>query len=137
VLYGSAPFEGMLISTDHMRLQLEQQVMGKLLQLRQGTLLAGTDAKRQIDLIAASLSTMMVLFRSVVRLHGGRPAEENAALAEQVGTLAGLDPQPFVRAVRHVRGERKLETGEANGVLHGYLAGIERLNSHLDGYRPA
>ena len=48
---------------------------------------------------------------------------------------AALDATPFVRAVRHVRGEAKLSAGDAGDVLAGYLSGIERLNAHLDGYQ--
>ena len=134
VLYGAAPFDGISVSRENLRLQLEQQVLGKLLQLRQGALLAGTDTKRQTELIAASLSTMMVLFRAVLRLHGERPEGDNATLAQRVAGLAGFDAAPFVRAVRHVRGESKLAGGDAGPVLAGYLTGIERLNGYLDGY---
>jgi hypothetical protein len=132
VLHGTPPFDGIAVSRANLRLQLEQQVLGKLLQLRQGALLAGTDGKRQLELITASLSTMMVLFRAVVRLHGETPAADNVALAERVATLANLDADAFARAVRHVRGEAKLSGGDAGSVLAGYLAGIEGLKAHLD-----
>jgi hypothetical protein len=134
VLHGEPPFEGISVSREHLRLQLEQQVMGKLLQLRQGALLAGTDAKRQAELISASLSTMMVLFRAVLRLHGERPGTDNVALSERVATLAGFDAAPFVRAVRHVRGESKFAGNETRDVMTGYVAGIERLEQYLDAY---
>lgn len=137
VLYGTLPFDGIAVSPSNLRLQLEQQVLGKLLQLRQGALLAGTDGKRQLELITASLSTMMVLFRAVVRLHGEKPAADNVALAERVATLANLDADAFVRAVRHVRGEAKLSAGDAGPVLAGYLAGIEGLKAHLDRFPAA
>ena len=134
VLHGAAPFDGLSLSNDHLRLQLEQQVLGKLLQLRQGALLAGTDGKRQLELITASLSTMLVLFRAVLRLHGETPEGDNVVLAEHVAALAGLDSAPFVRAVRHVRGESTLAGRDAGDVLAGYLTGIERLNGYLDRY---
>ena len=134
VLYGTPPFDGVSVSMNDLRLQLENQAMGKLLQLRQGALLAGTDGKRQAELVAASLSTMMVLFRAVLRLKGEKPDTDNAVLAQRVGTLAGFDAAPFVRAVEHVRGERKLESSEAGAVLAGYLAGMRRFQRYLDGY---
>jgi predicted nucleotidyltransferase len=137
VLHGGAPFDGITVAPADLRLQLENQVMGKLLHLRQGALLAGTDGKRQAELVAASLSTMMVLFRAVLRLHGERPPADNAATATRVGELAGFDPAPFVRAVRHVRGEAKLSPSESNQVLGGYLAAIERLSRHLDRFTAA
>jgi hypothetical protein len=134
VLHGAPPFEGISVSRENLRLQLEQQVLGKLLQLRQGALLAGTDGKRQLELITASLSTMMVLFRAVLRLNGEKPEGDNVRLAQRVAALAGLDASPFERAVRHLRGEAKLPAGEAGPVLAGYLTGIERLNAYLDRY---
>jgi hypothetical protein len=132
VLHGEPPFEGISVSPADLRLQLEQQVMGKLLQLRQGALLAGTDGKRQTELVAASLSTMMVLFRSVLRLHGERPSSDNVATATRVGALAGFDPTPFVRVVQHVHGKARLSSDESGQALGGYLAAIEQLNRHLD-----
>jgi hypothetical protein len=134
VLHGAAPFDGISVSRENLRLQLEQQVLGKLLQLRQGALLAGTEGKRQLELIEASLSTLMVLFRAVLRLHGETPDGDNATLAQRVAALAGFDAAPFVRAVRHVRGEAKLPAAEASQVLAGYLTGVERLNAYLDRY---
>jgi predicted nucleotidyltransferase len=132
VLHGAPPFEGISVDRADLRLQLEQQVMGKLLQLRQGALLAGADGKRQSELVAASLSTMMVLFRAVLRLHGEPPTGDNTKTATRVGELAGFDPAPFVRAVRHVHGAEKLSPDQAGQVLSGYLAAIERLNRYLD-----
>ena len=134
VLHGDPPFAGIGVKLPDLRLQLEQQVMGKLLQLRQGALLAGTDAKRQSELVAASLSTMMVLFRAVLRLHGERPPADNVATATRVGALAGFDPAPFIRAVRHVRGEGRLSSTEAGPVLAAYVAAIEQLSRYLDQY---
>ena len=137
VLHGTAPFADVSVSPDHLRLQLEQQVLGKLLHLRQGALLAGTDGKRQLELITASLSTIMVLFRAVLRLHREKPAANNVALAERVAALAGFDAAPFVRAARHVRREEKLSASDAGAVLAGYLSGVERLNAYLDRYGSA
>ena len=132
VLHGEPPFGGIYVSPADLRLQLERELMGKLLQLRQGALLAGTDAKRQAELVAASLSTVMVLFRAILRLHGERPPADNAATATRVGALAGIDPAPFLRAVRHVRGEAPLSGREAGQVLGSYVTSIERLSRHLD-----
>ena len=137
VLHGDPPFDGIAVAPADLRLELESQVMGKLLQLRQGALLAGTDAKRQTELVAASLSTMMVLFRSVLRLHGERPPADNITTATRVGALAGFDPAPFVRAVGHVRGEARLSASESGQVLGGYLVAIEHLSRHLDRFTAA
>ena len=132
VLYGSPPFAGISISRESLRLQLEQQVMGKLLQLRQGALMAGTDGGRQLGLIGASISTIMVLFRAVLRLAGEPVPADSASVVQRVATLAGFNAEPFVRALRHHRGDGKLPTAEAGGVLSQYLSGVERLDAYLD-----
>src|SRR5260221_2781777 len=132
VLHGAPPFEGISVSNDDLRLQLESQVMGKLLQLRQGALLAGTDTKRQIELIEASFSTIMVLFRAVLRLNGEKPPVDNAALSDAAGPLVGFDAAPFVRMARHHRGDARIPDGDASVIFSHYLAGVERLDAYLD-----
>src|ERR1043166_8255138 len=47
VLFGEAPFDGIRVERSDLRLQLEQEAMGKLLKLRQGVLAAGKDGQRQ------------------------------------------------------------------------------------------
>ena len=122
----------MAISREHLRLQLEQQAMGKLLQLRQGALLAGTDGGRQADLIAASISTILVLFRAVLRFKGESATGDGVAVVTRVAELGGFNPAPFVSGVRHHHGEARIKAGDAGAVLSQYLSGVERLNAYLD-----
>jgi len=137
VLHGTAPFDGIRVDPAHLRLQLEQEAMGKLLKLRQGVLASGGDAGRQLELIAASLSTIMVIFRAALRLVGEVPSTDNIATSEAVARVAEFDPAPFVTAVRHVRGEQKLAHADVPTVLAGYLRGMEQLVAYLDKIRLA
>ncbi|MBC7790949.1 MAG: nucleotidyltransferase domain-containing protein [Anaerolineae bacterium] len=132
VLHGNPPFDGISVDKEHLRLELEQQAMGKLLQFRQGILAARGEWKRQAELLSASLTTFMVIFRALVRLHGEEPPTEYGALIDRVAALSGLESAPFVRVVRHVRGEERLAEKEVAAVLAGYLAGAQRLKSHID-----
>jgi hypothetical protein len=135
-LHGTLPTAGLRVDQRYLRLQLEQEAMGKLLKLRQGVLAAGGDERRHIELLAGSLSTIMVIFRAVVRLHGETPATDNIALCGTVAGHAGFDAGPFERVVRHVRGEQAMGTAEAGAVLAGYLHGMEQLVRHLDRFSP-
>jgi predicted nucleotidyltransferase len=134
ILYGEAPFDGIRVDPHDLRLQLEHEAMGKLLRLRQGVLAAGGDNRRQLELLAASLSTIMVIFRAVIRLEGAAPATDNIALSQAVARYAGFDVSPFERVVRHVRGEQTIAAGEVGSVVAGYLDGMEKLVEHLDRY---
>ena len=137
VLHGTPPFEGIAVDRDHLRLQLEHEAMGKLLKLRQGILASGGSEKAQIDLLAASLSTIMVIFRAVERLHGAVPPTDYDRLSHDVARRVGLDAEPFARVVRHVRGVAKIGTADVGGILKGYLDGMYQLVSYLDRYTPA
>jgi len=135
VLYGDPPFDGIRVDRKDLRLQLEQEAMGKLIKLRQGALAAGNDGDRQIELLSASVSPVMIVFRAFLRLHEIKPPTDNLTLTEQVAGRAGFDGTPIARVVRHVRGESKLKADEANSVLAGYLQALARLVSYLDTFQ--
>jgi len=137
VLFGTPPFSGIAVDPRNLRLQLEHQAMGKLLKLRQGVLAAGGDAKSQTDLLAASLSTIMVIFRAVQRLNNVVPPTDYERLSRDVAARAGFEPEPFVRVVRHVRGTEKIGSLDVSAVLTAYVDGMHRLVSYLDRYEAA
>ncbi|MGE5731861.1 MAG: hypothetical protein ACM37U_07975 [Gemmatimonas sp.] len=134
VLFGDPPFEGISVDRKDLRLQLEQEAMGKLIKMRQGILASGNDGKRQVELLAASLGPVMVVFRAFLRLHGTPPPRDNVALVEAVAREAKFDAAPFARVVGHVRGKDELRSGDVGPLLAGYLQGLEKMVSHIDRY---
>jgi hypothetical protein len=132
VLYGTPPFDGISVAPADLRLQVEHEAMGKLLQLRQGVMAAGGDAKKQIALLEDSLSTLMVIFRGVARASGEAAPQDYEKLVNEVAGRAGLSADPFIKVIRHVRGKEKLPRERAVTVLEAYLAGMERLVAYLD-----
>ena len=134
-MIGAPPFDGITVERRYLRLQLEHEAMGKLLKLRQGVLAAGGDAKALVELLAASLSTIMVIFRAVERLHEAVPPTDYDRLTRDVARRVGFDPEPVVRVVRHLRGEAKIGTGDVSTVLVGYIESIHRLVAYLDRYQ--
>jgi hypothetical protein len=122
------------VDPGNLRLQLEKEAMGTLLQLRRGALAAGNDAKAQLALLEASSSTMMVIFRAVLRLRGETPPHDNVELSQKVATAAGLDAAPFAQVVWHKRGDTPIRSGDAARVLAAYLAGTQQLVHYLDKY---
>ena len=131
VVHGTLPVEGLTVDREHLRLQTEHQALGKLVQLRRGVLAAGGDRKEMVELLAASFSTWMVIFRAVARLHGERPPADYDALSRLVAERTGLDATPFLRVAAHLRGTR-LPQGEVDGVLGGWLEAGRRLSTHIN-----
>jgi len=135
VLYGESPFDGIRVATSDLRLQVENQTMGKLLQLRQSVMGAGGDSRLQLDVLEKSLSTLMVVFRGISRLFGHVPSQDYEELVRSLAQRAGFSPDPFVRVIRHVRGTEKIAREDAAGILEAYLAAMERLVAYLSDYK--
>ena len=135
VLFGNPPFEGIKVAPSDLRLEVEQQTMGKLLQLRQATMGAGGDSKLQLEVLEKSLSTLMVIFRGISRLHGQVPSQDYEELTRKLAERAGFSPEPFVKVIRHVRGTDKIPREQAAGILEGYLGAMERLVAYLNEFR--
>ena len=135
ILFGDPPFDGIRVAPSDLRLQVEQQTMGKLLQLRQATMGAGGDSKLQLEVLEKSLSTLMVIFRGVSRLAGQAPSQDYEELTSALAQRAGFSAEPFVKVIRHVRGTEKIARAAAAGILEGYLAAMERLVSYLNEFR--
>lgn len=135
VLHGALP-PGVAISRHDLRRQAEFEAMGKVLRLRQGIMHAGTDGKRQAELLRASHSTLMVIFRAVVRCIGEQAPAQRDALIERVAELVGLDPAPFARVLSIVRDGSTPASKEAEALLFGTLEGMQQVAAWLDTHDP-
>ena len=142
VLAGVLPLDGIAVEPADLRRQLEHQTMGALLQLRSGILAAGNDGKRHVALLEASRSTVLVLFRTLARLHGVAAAADSAALATWAGATVGFDAAPFVRVIAHaapptpgtIPRRVALAPADASGVLAGYLVALERVVAYVSAW---
>lgn len=132
VLFGDEPFAGLRVERADLRMQLEHEALGVLLRLRQGVLLAGDDSAEQIKLMAGSLSSLMIVFRGVVRLYGGAPAPNYSELVGDVSKRVGISPEPFYDVVHQVRGDRSIPKERAAEILGSYLRGMEAVAAHID-----
>ena len=135
VLFGELP-TNVRVDMANLRLQLEREAMGALLQLRRGALAAGNDGKAELELMEKSVSTVMVILRAVVRLGGSVPPRDNVELCQQVATLGGFETSAWAQVVRHKRGETKIKPADASAVLASYLASMQKLVQYLDTYSP-
>lgn len=132
VLAGALPAEPSAVDPMHLRHQLEFEAMGKLIALRQGILRAEGSAEQELQLLAASKSAVLVLFRTLLRVHGERGMDGSAAVVKRAAELAGFDAAPFVQVVDHVAGTATIPASQADAVLGAYHAGLERFVAHVD-----
>ncbi|MBM3898913.1 MAG: hypothetical protein FJ362_01980 [Gemmatimonadetes bacterium] len=132
VLVGALPAGVAGVDSAHLRHQLEFETMGKLLAIRQGILAADGDPARELQLLAATKSAVLVLFRTLLRLHGEPIPADAAEVVRHAAARVGFDPVPFLRVLAHVAGTAAIPTAEADSTLTGYHQGIERFVSYVD-----
>ena len=139
VLAGTLPLEGIVVDTIHLRLQVEQEALGKLLRLRRAVMLAGTDVARQRALMRESLSAMLVILRSVLRLHGEKPATDPLGVITRAAALCNFDEGPFIRIQRSKQQDSRdgeIPDADVEQVLAGYVRDAQALVAYLDRFVP-
>ena len=132
VLTGALPDGPRRVDSSHLRHQLEFEAMGKLLRLRQGILYCDGDAAKEVELLVASRSAVLVLFRTLLRAHGERAEIAPEEVVRRTAARAGFDAAPFLAVLAHVSGAAAIQPGDADAILTAYHAGLERLVAHVD-----
>lgn len=134
VLHGALPTPHVTVRREALRRQAESEAMGKVLRLRQGIMHAGNDTALQLELLRASHSTLMVIFRAALRVADKTPPRDRTQLIAETAALASFDGAPFVRVLQFLRGTTELAGKDAHDLLIGTLRGMESLTAWIDRY---
>lgn len=132
VLHGEDPFRGIEIDPAHLRHQLESELKGKHIQLRERYLLHAGAAGELEQMLLKSFPTFLVLFRTVLRLTGGDGSREPEAVVRQTAEKVGFDPAPLLDIHRARGGGLKLEARADGPVVTGYLDAVGRVVRYVD-----
>lgn len=131
VLYGPDPIKGLSISKDHLRVELEHELQGKLLQLK--THFALTEARPVLieKLMVESLSTFLVLFKSALWLYGVKPPVKKMEALQKLKKRITFDADIFETVDRLKRGE-KIKDLNVLVVFEKYLGSIETIIDNVN-----
>lgn len=132
VLHGALLTNGIKVHLPELRLQLEHESRSKVLRLRHAILSAGAAPRAMSDLLRDSISTMLVLLRAALRVAGEDPPSDSLTTLDRVEARLGIGVEAFRRALRHKRGEAKLEGDAAVRTVEEYLAGATALARWVD-----
>jgi predicted nucleotidyltransferase len=132
VLMGEDPLTGVDVPLGPLRLQLEREWKGKLLNLRERAVLARGRPRRLALLMTATVNSLLVLMRATLRLYGPDvPAGKLDALAALAGHVE-FDTEVFrvADAVRH--GQGRWKGRDVVALFGSYLRGVERQAEAVD-----
>lgn len=135
LLHGADPFTGLEIRPEDLRLQLERELKAAQIRLRERWLLHSGDAKALEPVVLKSLSTFLVLFRTVLRLGGAAGVHAPAEVIAQTAARVGFDPAPLqeIERARSAQGAPALGAG----VVEGYLHAVARVVEYVDRFGAA
>jgi hypothetical protein len=135
ILEGENVLMSLEVPRTYLRLQLEHELRGKHIQLRQALLLRAGRPTELTDVLAAAASSYATLFRTLVRLEGEVPPGESARVVERVAYLFKLDAAALLIPHMLRYGGRKLGREELGPSYRRFLAEIDKLIGAIDELR--
>lgn len=136
VLSGDDPFAALEVHTHYLRHQLEYELRGKLIQLRERYLEIADSPARVRDLLARSISTFTVLFRAVLRLLGEAPGTRRADVFSGVGRHVKIDEAALADIWSLRNGPKAGAKREPDELLAALLTAVEDVIDFVDCFDP-
>lgn len=133
LLAGRSPFAEVRIYREHLRLQLEHELRGKKIQLREGFLMAGADPERIGEVLVRSVPVFLTLFRGILRLERIPLPSGAGEIIREVAKLADFSPDPLLQVWQARDHAGRLQTRLEGTLAHDYLEAISRTATWLDG----
>lgn len=97
LIYGQDMFSSLDIHTEHLRLFCEQQVKGRLIRIRQAYLEVGLRPEAVSAMLKDSLSSLIPIFRNLIRLKGQAPRVDKKQIIDQLANHYDIDATVLLR----------------------------------------
>lgn len=130
-LYGKDVLEGLEVDMRNLRFQCEQELKAKLINIKRQYLMArGAAALR--GLVFKHLTSSLHIFRNLIRLKGGSPDYLKRDLLQALGREFEIDTGVFGRILEAKNKNLSLSYREAEALLFGFAAELEKAISSVD-----
>ncbi|HYK83668.1 MAG TPA: hypothetical protein VEU55_11045 [Gemmatimonadales bacterium] len=126
LLAGRDPWAGISVRRTDLRRQLEYELRGKLVRLRQAYVALQGDPKPLTRVIAGSTAGFFTMLRATLRLAGQTPPAGPQALVRAAGTLVGFAPETLAALVTHATGGAVLRLAADDPLPATYLDVLAR-----------
>ena len=134
LLAGRDPWPGVRVERDHVRRQVEHELMGKLVRLRQAYGALWAEPKRLAGVIVGSAPGFFTMLRALLRLAGKPVPARPEALVGAAATLIGIAAGDLTPLIRHAEGgpALKLEGGARDPLVAAYLTAVARTAEYVN-----
>lgn len=131
LVVGKDPWHGISVRRDDLRHQLEHELMGKLVRLRQAYGTLWGQPKRLGRVIVASAPGVFTMLRTVLRFSGKPVPVRPAELLGAAAAVIGFSTDGLGSLVRHVEGGPALRLGPGDPLVPAYLAALARTAQYV------
>ncbi len=126
LLAGRDPWSGIRVDRDDLRRQLERELMGKLVRLRQAYAALWAEPKRLAGVIVGSAPGFFTMLRALLRLAGRPVPARPETLVGAAAALVGFTAAELAPLIRHAEGgpALRLEGGARDPLVAAYLGAL-------------
>ncbi len=128
-IYGEEIFEKLDIDNEHLRLECEEQIKGKLIRTRQAWFEVAGDRNKLINLLYTSLVNVIPSVRGLLRLKGKIPPSTRREVIIMVDDILDIDLKVFNDVLDAKKGEK---VRDLNLLFVRYLEALSSLADYVD-----
>jgi predicted nucleotidyltransferase len=132
VIYGDDLLADITINRDDLRHQIERELRGKLLHLREGFLATGNDRELLHDMLASSVSTFVSIFKALLYLKGEKTEGSRTVIFQKTSQVYELQDGSFQHVLNMKNGQWRGSKIQLHDITKSYIAQIKRLVEIVD-----
>jgi hypothetical protein len=132
LIAGRDPWPGIAVQREDVQRQLEHELVGKLLRLRQGYVGVQGDAGRLTALIAGSTSGFLTMLRTTLRLAGTPVPATPAEVVLAAAAVVGFPAKDLADVVAHVEGRKALRLAARDPRAAAYLEAVAKTADYVN-----
>jgi len=132
VIAGRSPWDGVVVRREDIRRQLEAELRGKLVRLRQSAAAFRNNGKRLTQLVVGSSAGVFTMFRTLLRLVGRPVPERPEELVREAAAVVGFPGGALDDVAAHASGAKRLALEPRDSRAAAYLDAVARTTAYVD-----
>jgi len=132
LVFGEDVLKNISFEAQHLRLQCEREIKGKLLLLREGFLETNEKEKKIKELIKASITAFLSIFNGILYLKNVTGPSNRREIIQSVAKEIPIDQEIFIKCLNIKEGKGKVPSSEIKEIFNAYLIEARKLWEFVD-----
>ncbi len=132
VLYGEDFLKELTVDLKNLRFQCEQELKGRLLNLKQLYLRLGDRPEKLKEPLLKSFTSILHILRNALRLKGTKPAYQKEALLKELAQHFTLDRISWEKILAAKLKKIRLSTADSEQLFYALVGDLEKISKEID-----